>query len=156
MKELTFSLRCLLLMVPSESDSMVVKRKDMSGFEREGSRRKKKKKQGGTPRPACSWVHFSREFIKEYSASHPESSGLKVATKAASDAWKVMTSEEKSKYTIRAREVWNDYLSTAPAREPKPRKQANLVTRCSPRSFSQRVKTLHRRAKGSREKHGIW
>ncbi|MFS7983384.1 putative protein-serine/threonine phosphatase [Helianthus anomalus] len=132
MKELTFSLRCLLLMVPSESDSVVVKRKDMSVFEREGGRRKKKKKQGGTPRPACSWVHFSREFIKEYSASHPESSGLKVATKAASNAWKVMTSEEKSKYTIRAREVWNDYLSTAPAREPKPRKQANLVTRCSP------------------------
>ncbi|MFS7890453.1 putative protein-serine/threonine phosphatase [Helianthus anomalus] len=119
-------------MVPSESDSVVVKRKDMSVFEREGGRRKKKKKQGGTPRPACSWVHFSREFIKEYSASHPESSGLKVATKAASNAWKVMTSEEKSKYTIRAREVWNDYLSTAPAREPKPRKQANLVTRCSP------------------------
>ncbi|XP_076911526.1 uncharacterized protein LOC143569526 [Bidens hawaiensis] len=119
-------------MVPSESDSMVVKRKEITGHELEGSRRKKKKKQGGTPRPACSWVHFSREFIKEYSASHPESSGLKVATKAASDAWKVMTLEEKSKYTKRAREVWNDYLSSAPARQPKPRKQANLVTRCSP------------------------
>ncbi|KAL8217818.1 hypothetical protein R6Q57_021191 [Mikania cordata] len=110
-------------MIPNESDSMVGKRKEMGGLELEGSRRKKKKKQGGTPRPACSWVHFSREFIKEYSASHPESSGLKVATKAASDAWKVMTLEEKSKYTKRAREVWNDYLSSAPAREPKPRKQ---------------------------------
>ncbi|KAI3761015.1 hypothetical protein L1987_51420 [Smallanthus sonchifolius] len=55
-----------------------------------------------------------------------------MATKAASDAWKVMTLEEKSKYTKRAREVWNDYLSSTPAREPKPRKQANLVTRCSP------------------------
>lgn len=119
-------------MVPSESDSMVIKRKEMTGLELEGSRRKKKKKQSGTPRPACSWVHFSREFIKEYSASHPESSGLKVATRAASDAWKVMTLEEKSKYTKRAREVWDDYLSSAPAREPKPRKQANLVTRCSP------------------------
>lgn len=121
-------------MVPSESDSMIGKRKEMSlaGIENEGSRRKKKKKQGGTPRPACSWVHFSREFIKEYSASHPESSGLKVATRAASEAWKVMTLEEKSKYTKRAREVWDDYLSSAPAREPKPRKQANLVTRCSP------------------------
>lgn len=45
------------------------------------------------------------------------------ATRAASDAWKVMTLEEKSKYTKRAREVWDDYLSSAPAREPKPRKQ---------------------------------
>ncbi|KAJ9562093.1 hypothetical protein OSB04_007253 [Centaurea solstitialis] len=120
-------------MVPSESDSIMGKRKELAVLELEGSRRKKKKKQGGTPRPACSWVHFSREFIKEYSASHPESSGLKVATKAASDAWKVMTLEEKAKYTKRAREVWDDYLSSAPAREPKPRKQvANLVTRCSP------------------------
>ncbi|KAK9054194.1 hypothetical protein SSX86_025272 [Deinandra increscens subsp. villosa] len=117
---------------PSEGDSVVVKRKEIGGLELERSRRKKKKKQGGTPRPACSWVHFSREFIKEYSASHPEASGLKVATRAASDAWKVMTLEEKSKYTKRAKEVWNDYLSSAPAREPKPRKQANLVTRCSP------------------------
>ncbi|KAI3726430.1 hypothetical protein L1987_66227 [Smallanthus sonchifolius] len=118
--------------MPSESDSMVEKRKEMVSLEVEGSSRKKKKKQGGTPRPACSWVHFSRDFIKEYSASHPESSGLKVATKAASEAWKVMSLEEKSKYTKRAREVWDDYLSSAPAREPKPRKQANLVTRCSP------------------------
>ncbi|KAF5791466.1 putative protein-serine/threonine phosphatase [Helianthus annuus] len=116
-------------MVPCEGEG---KRKELTGFENEGSRRKKKKKQGGTPRPACSWVHFSREFIKEYSASHPESSGLKTATRAASDAWKVMSLEEKSKYTKRAREVWDDYLSAAPAREPKPRKQANLVTRCSP------------------------
>ncbi|KAI3785222.1 hypothetical protein L1987_44337 [Smallanthus sonchifolius] len=118
--------------VPSESDSMVGKRKEMASIEIEGSSRKKKKKQGRTPRPACSWVHFSREFIKEYSASHPESSGLKVATKAASEAWKVMSLEEKSKYTKRAREVWDDYLSSAPVREPKPKKQANLVTRCSP------------------------
>lgn len=119
-------------MVPSDDDSIVSKRKEVASNELEGSRRKKKKKQGGTPRPACSWVHFSREFIKDYSASHPESSGLKVATKAASAAWKVMSLEEKEKYTKRAREVWDDYLSSAPAREPKPRKQANLVTRCSP------------------------
>ncbi|XP_021891353.1 uncharacterized protein LOC110809753 [Carica papaya] len=95
-------------------------------------KKKKKKKQVDAPRPACSWVHFSREFIKEYSASHPESSGLKAATKAASDAWKSMSIEEKSKYTRRAREVWDNYLSTAPARTPKPRKQTKLVTRCSP------------------------
>ncbi|XP_071735241.1 uncharacterized protein [Rutidosis leptorrhynchoides] len=120
-------------MMYSDDDSMVSKRKEVTSNELEGSRRKKKKKKhGGTPRPACSWVHFSREFIKEYSASHPESSGLKAATKAASDAWKVMTDQEKEKYTKRAREVWDDYLSSAPAREPKPRKQANLVTRCSP------------------------
>ncbi|PPD70115.1 hypothetical protein GOBAR_DD33009 [Gossypium barbadense] len=73
-----------------------------------------------------------REFIKEYSASHPESSGLKAATKAASDAWKLMSIEEKEKYTRRAREVWDNYLSTTPARIPKPRKQTKLVTRCSP------------------------
>ncbi|KAJ0464000.1 putative protein-serine/threonine phosphatase [Helianthus annuus] len=115
-----------------DDDSMSSKRKEATSHEYESSRRKKKKKQGGTPRPACSWVHFSREFIKEYSASHPESSGLKVATKAASDAWKVMTVQEKEKYTKRAREVWDDYLSSTPPREPKPRKQANLVTRCSP------------------------
>ncbi|KAJ9540909.1 hypothetical protein OSB04_027415 [Centaurea solstitialis] len=119
-------------MVVSDDDSMGSKRKEVVSNEFEVSRRKKKKKQGGTPRPACSWVHFSREFIKEYSASHPESSGLKVATKAASAAWKVMSLEEKEKYTKRAREVWDDYLSSTPAREPKPRKQANLVTRCSP------------------------
>ncbi|KAJ0468359.1 putative protein-serine/threonine phosphatase [Helianthus annuus] len=115
-----------------DDDSTSSKRKEATSHEYESSRRKKKKKQGGTPRPACSWVHFSREFIKEYSASHPESSGLKVATKAASDAWKVMTVQEKEKYTKRAREVWDDYLSSTPPREPKPRKQANLVTRCSP------------------------
>lgn len=121
------------MMEPSEEDSLAVKRKEHEEHsDVEGSKRKKKKKQGGTPRPACSWVHFSREFIKEYSASHPESSGLKAATKAASDAWKLMSIEEKEKYTKRAREVWNDYLSSTPAREPKPRKQANLVTRCSP------------------------
>ncbi|KAK8630132.1 hypothetical protein V6N13_078942 [Hibiscus sabdariffa] len=95
-------------------------------------KKKKKKKQVSAPRPACSWVYFSREFIKEYSASHPESSGLKAATKAASDAWKLMSTEEKEKYTQRAREVWDNYLSTAPARIPKPRKQTKLVTRCSP------------------------
>ncbi|XP_012452006.1 uncharacterized protein LOC105774174 isoform X2 [Gossypium raimondii] len=75
---------------------------------------------------------LGREFIKEYSASHPESSGLKAATKAASDAWKLMSIEEKEKYTRRAREVWDNYLSTTPARIPKPRKQTKLVTRCSP------------------------
>ncbi|XP_057971660.1 uncharacterized protein LOC131160238 isoform X2 [Malania oleifera] len=85
--------------------------------------KKKKKKQVTTPRPACSWVYFSREFIREYSASHPESSGLKAATKAASDAWKLMSFEEKETYARRAREVWDKYLSTAPARAPKRRKQ---------------------------------
>nr|XP_043632715.1 uncharacterized protein LOC122603924 isoform X2 [Erigeron canadensis] len=43
-----------------------------------------------------------------------------------------MTAQQKEKYTKRAREVWDDYLSSTPAREPKPKKQANLVTRCSP------------------------
>ncbi|KAL8246944.1 hypothetical protein R6Q59_008160 [Mikania micrantha] len=128
-------------LVNSDDDSLASKRKEATSNEFEGSRRKKKKKQGGgTPRPACSWVHFSREFIKEYSASHPESSGLKVATKAASDAWKVMTVQEKEKYTKRAREVWDDYLSSTPAREPKPRKQANLVTRCSPGRLANVIK----------------
>ncbi|MFS8001278.1 putative poly(A)-specific ribonuclease [Helianthus anomalus] len=67
-----------------DDDSMSSKRKEATSHEYESSRRKKKKKkkkQGGTPRPACSWVHFSREFNKEYSASHPESSGLKVKRK---------------------------------------------------------------------------
>lgn len=111
---------------------MVAMRTEQEHSESEGSRTKKKKKQDGTSRPACSWVHFSREFIKEYTASHPESSGLKVATKAASDAWKLMSPEEKAKYTNRAREVWDKYLSTTPARVPKPRRQTKLVTRCSP------------------------
>ncbi|KAL3844917.1 hypothetical protein ACJIZ3_002320 [Penstemon smallii] len=111
---------------------VVVMRKDQEHSESEGSRKKKKKKQDGATRPACSWVHFSREFIKEYTASHPESSGLKVATRAASDAWKLMGPEEKGKYTSRAREVWDKYLSTTPARVPKPRRQTKLVTRCSP------------------------
>ncbi|KAH7850887.1 hypothetical protein Vadar_004208 [Vaccinium darrowii] len=74
----------------------------------------------------------SCEFIKEYSASHPESSGLKAATKANFDAWKSMTVEVKSKYNRRALEVWDDYLKAAPARVPKPRIQAKLITRCSP------------------------
>ncbi|KDP22662.1 hypothetical protein JCGZ_02504 [Jatropha curcas] len=117
--------------VPSDGDFAMEKRKaeEHNQLQR---KRKKKKNNLGIPRPACSWVHFSREFIKEYSASHPESSGLKAATKAASDAWKSMSLEEKAKYTRRAREVWDDYLSTAPARIPKPRKQTKLVTRCSP------------------------
>lgn len=34
-----------------------------------------------------------------------------------------MSLEEKAKYTTRAREVWDNYLSSTPAREPKPRKQ---------------------------------
>ncbi|KAJ0098779.1 hypothetical protein Patl1_21339 [Pistacia atlantica] len=76
--------------VPSEADGAVLKRK-AEEHASEGNRKKKKKKQVDTPRPACSWVYFSRDFIKEYSASHPESSGLKAATKAASDAWKSMS-----------------------------------------------------------------
>lgn len=48
------------------------------------------------------------------------------ATKAASDAWKCMSHEDKAKYTKRARDVWDNYLSTAPARAPKPRKQVML------------------------------
>ncbi|XP_041007651.1 uncharacterized protein LOC121252194 isoform X2 [Juglans microcarpa x Juglans regia] len=43
-----------------------------------------------------------------------------------------MSFEEKAKYTNHAREVWDNYLSTTPARTPKPRKQTKLVTRCSP------------------------
>lgn len=43
-----------------------------------------------------------------------------------------MRVEEKAKYTKQARELWDSYLSTAPARIPKPRKQTKLVTRCSP------------------------
>uniref|UniRef100_M1BDZ2 Ubiquitin-protein ligase n=1 Tax=Solanum tuberosum TaxID=4113 RepID=M1BDZ2_SOLTU len=120
-----------MIMVPTEGEFAMGKRKDQGISEPEGSR-KKKKKQVATPRPACSWVHFSRDFIKEYSATHPESSGLKAATKAASDAWKLMGPEEKAKYTTRAREVWDKYLSSAPARAPKPRRQTKLVTRCSP------------------------
>ncbi|MFS7960720.1 putative Endonuclease/exonuclease/phosphatase superfamily [Helianthus anomalus] len=75
--------RTLRLNVNSDDDdSMASKRKEATSHEYESSRRKKKmKKQGGTPRPACSWVHFCRKFIKEYSASHPESSGLKVKRK---------------------------------------------------------------------------
>lgn len=45
------------------------------------------------------------------------------ATKAASDAWKLMSPDEKAKYTTRAREVWDKYLSATPARTPKPRRQ---------------------------------
>ncbi|XP_021297258.1 uncharacterized protein LOC110426366 [Herrania umbratica] len=116
---------------PNEGDETIMSINDEENVVSEGQRKKKKKKQVST-RPACSWVYFSREFIKEYSASHPESSGLKAATKAASDAWKLMSTEEKEKYTRRAREVWDSYLSTAPARIPKPRKQTKLVTRCSP------------------------
>ncbi|KAJ4829759.1 hypothetical protein Tsubulata_027864, partial [Turnera subulata] len=54
------------------------------------------------------------------------------ATKAASDAWKSMSVEEKERYTKRAREMWDNYLSNAPARSPRRRKQTKLVTRCSP------------------------
>ncbi|XP_058228340.1 uncharacterized protein LOC131336489 isoform X4 [Rhododendron vialii] len=115
--------------VPSDEDSVAEKRKGEELVVPEGN--KKKKKQVNTPRPACSWVHFSREFIKEYSASHPESSGLKAATKAASDAWKSMSVEEKAKYTRRAREVWDNYLSTAPARVSKPRRQLFYYERIS-------------------------
>ncbi|KAM1114393.1 uncharacterized protein LOC126582106 [Malus sylvestris] len=118
------------LLVPNEGDVMMVSAEENVVLQ--GKTKWKKKKQVTTPRPACSWVYFSRDFIKEYSASHPESSGLKAATKAASDAWKSMSLDEKEKYTRRAREVWDNYLSTAPTRTPKPRKQAKLVTRCSP------------------------
>lgn len=118
--------------VPSEGDLFIEKRLEAENGESEGSRKKKRKRSVATPRPACSWVHFSREFIKEYSASHPGSSGLKAATKAASDAWKLMSPDEKAKYTTRAREVWDKYLSATPARTPKPRRQTKLVTRCSP------------------------
>lgn len=45
------------------------------------------------------------------------------ATKAASDAWKLMSPDEKAKYTNRAREVWDKYLSSTPARAPKPKRQ---------------------------------
>lgn len=48
------------------------------------------------------------------------------ATKAASDAWKLMSLEEKAKYARQAREVWDKHLSTAPARTPKPRKQVGF------------------------------
>ncbi|XP_062107483.1 uncharacterized protein LOC133818563 isoform X2 [Humulus lupulus] len=117
----------------SEGDLAMVKGNvDEHSVSKEKSRTKKKKKQVTTPRPTCSWVYFSREFIKEYSASHPESSGLKAATKAASEVWKSMCLEEKAKYTSRAREVWDNYLSAAPARPSKPREQTKLVTRCSP------------------------
>ncbi|KAK9951158.1 hypothetical protein M0R45_006616 [Rubus argutus] len=118
--------------VPSERDVSVEKTNAKENIVLEGKRKRKKEKQVTTPRPACSWVYFSRDFIKEYSASHPESSGLKAATKAASDAWKCMNLEDKAKYTRRAREVWDNYLTTAPTRTPNPRKQAKLVTRCSP------------------------
>ncbi|KAK3003220.1 hypothetical protein RJ639_018893 [Escallonia herrerae] len=129
--------------VPSEEeDTLMGKRKEPEQVESVGCRKRKKKNPASTPRPACSWVHFSREFIKEYSASHPESSGLKAATKAASDAWKLMSLEEKGKYTKRAREVWDDYLSSTPAREPKPRKQTKLVTRCSPGRLFNVLKSL--------------
>jgi len=37
-----------------------------------------------------------------------------------------MGPEEKAKYTTRAREVWDKYLSSAPARAPKPRRQVKL------------------------------
>ncbi|XP_024029555.1 uncharacterized protein LOC21409759 [Morus notabilis] len=117
--------------VSGEGDLQVVKGNIEKHNVLEGKRRKKTK-QVTTPRPACSWVYFSREFIKEYSASHPESSGLKAATKAASETWKSMSLDEKAKFTTRAREVWDNYLSAAPPRTPKPRKQTKLVTRCSP------------------------
>ncbi|KAJ7970533.1 E3 ubiquitin-protein ligase SIN-like [Quillaja saponaria] len=100
--------------------------------ESERKRKNKKKKEASVPRPACSWVYFCKEFIKEYSASHPESSGLKAATKAASEAWKSMSHEEKERYSRHAREVWDEYISSTPARTRKPQKQAKLVTRCSP------------------------
>ncbi|GMY24259.1 E3 ubiquitin-protein ligase SINA-like 10 [Fagus crenata] len=132
-----------MVQVPNEGDIATEKRKaEEQVVSEEKRKKKKKKKQVATSRPACSWVYFSREFIKEYIASHPESSGLKPATKAASDAWKSMSLEEKAKYTNRAREVWDNYLSTAPARTPKPRKQTKLVTRCSPGRLSNVLQRL--------------
>ncbi|KAG5227251.1 RING/U-box and TRAF domain [Salix suchowensis] len=115
------------LCVPSEGDLSIEKRKAEDDIESERKRKRRRIKVLILVQHA-----HGREFIKEYSASHPESSGLKAATKAASDAWKSMSLEEKAKYTKRAREVWDSYLSTAPARTPKPRKQTKLVTRCSP------------------------
>ncbi|CAJ1976662.1 unnamed protein product [Sphenostylis stenocarpa] len=112
----------------------------------EGQRKKKKrKKQVLVPRPACSWVYLSKEFIKEYIATHSESPGLRAmsiffdfgtarfTTKAASNAWKSLNLKEKEKYDRHAREVWDAYLcSGAAAPDPKPGKQTKLVTRCSP------------------------
>ncbi|KAK7391471.1 hypothetical protein VNO78_19887 [Psophocarpus tetragonolobus] len=90
----------------------------------EGHGKKKKRKKGVlVPRPACSWVYFSKEFIKEYIASHPESPGIKAATQAASNVWKLMSLEEKQKYTRHAREVWDGYLSSGAVPESKPSKQ---------------------------------
>lgn len=45
-------------MVPCEEDTMVLMRNEQEHSESEISRTKKKKKQDGTSRPACSWVHF--------------------------------------------------------------------------------------------------
>ncbi|VFQ70271.1 unnamed protein product [Cuscuta campestris] len=118
-----------------EDDLLTLKRKKGDHRKVEGS--KKKNKRGAAYiRPACSWVHFSGEFIKEYSASHPESSGLKAATKAASDAWKLMILEEKAKYTNRARKVWDEHLSSAPPHSPKQKKQGNNLLVLSPDSRS--------------------
>lgn len=43
---------------------MVVKRTEQEHSEAEGSRPKKKKRQDGTSRPACSWVHFRYHSVQ--------------------------------------------------------------------------------------------
>lgn len=42
----------------SEGDVMLVKRNAEENVVLEGKRKRKKKKQVTTPRPACSWVYF--------------------------------------------------------------------------------------------------
>ncbi|CAI9110607.1 OLC1v1010663C1 [Oldenlandia corymbosa var. corymbosa] len=140
--------------MPSEGDLVTDKRKDLEHGEPEGSG-KKKKRLVTTTRPACSWVHFSREFIKQYCASHPGLSGLKAATKAASDVWKLMSPDEKAKYASRSREVWDKYLGTSPARVPKTKHQPKLVTRCSPGRLLNLIQKLTPEQKASVKSMGF-
>ncbi|KAJ7970624.1 E3 ubiquitin-protein ligase [Quillaja saponaria] len=67
-------------------------------------------------------VHGLRN-MKECSASHPEFLGLKAAAKAASEAWKSMSHEEKETNSRHGCEVWDEYISSTPARTRKPQKQ---------------------------------
>lgn len=39
-----------------------------------------------------------------------------------------MSLEDKAKYTRRAREVWDNYLTAAPTRTPNPRKQVAICS----------------------------
>ncbi|KAJ0657237.1 putative transcription factor WD40-like family [Helianthus annuus] len=62
-----------------DDDSMSIKRKEATSHEYESSRRKKKKKtkQGGTPRPACSWVHLEEKTdTAKKTSSESSSSGV--------------------------------------------------------------------------------